>query len=145
MANKYEKYILTDLKPGLELPQFRGTPLKPSKKSKMLMWMGDILIKGSPYIECVWLWPRADNAGFPAHVHDYDEIIGFMGTDTANPYELNGEIEFWFDDEKYLLRKSCLLFIPANLKHCPIVFHHLDKPVFHFLMVTGGKYRNLME
>jgi hypothetical protein len=140
-AKKYEKHIITEFKSGLKLPEFRGTPGTPSKRSNFMMWLGDGIIKGSPYVEAVWLWPRADTTGFPQHVHDYDETIGFFGTDTENVYDLGGEIEFWLDDEQYMLTKSCLIYVPGGMKHCPIVFRRVDRPIFHFLMVTGGEYR----
>ena len=72
-----------------------------------------------------------------------DEIIGFFGTDTENVFDLGGEIEFWLEDEKYLLTKSCLIFIPGGMKHCPIKFLKIDRPIFHFLMVTGGEYTEI--
>ena len=142
-GNKYEKYIITEFKPGLELPEFRGKPGVPSERSNFMMWLGDGIIKGSPYVEAVWLWKEAADpaGGFPQHVHDYDEILGFFGTDTGNVHDLGGEIEFWLDDEKYMLTKSCLIFVPKGMKHCPIVFRRIDRPIFHFLFVTGGEYR----
>ena len=107
-----------------------------------MMWLGEKVIMGSPYIEAVWLYPKiADpEGGFPQHVHEHAESIGFFGTDTKDVLDLGGEIEFWMEDEKYLLTRSCLIFVPAGVKHCPIVFKRIDRPIFHFLMVTGGKY-----
>lgn len=142
-GRKYEKYIITDFKPGLELPEFRGKPGVPSERSNFMMWLGDQIIEGSPYVEAVWLWKGAadPSGGFPQHVHNYDEILGFFGTDTEDVYELGGEIEFWLDDEKYLLTRSCLIFVPKGMKHCPIVFKRIDRPIFHFIFVTGGAYR----
>ena len=141
-GRKYEKHIITEFKPGLELPEFRGKPGVPSKRSHFMMWLGDGVIKGTPYVEAVWLWKGAadPSGGFPQHVHDHDEILGFFGTDTENVYDLGGEIEFWLEDEKYLLTKSCLIFVPKGMKHCPIVFRRIDRPIFHFIFVTGGEY-----
>lgn len=146
MANRrYENYIVTEFKPGLELPDFRRKtrPGEPSERSHFMMWLGKEIIKGSPYVEAVWLWEGATDptGGFPQHVHDHDEILGFFGTDPSNVYDLGGEIEFWLEDEKYLLTKSCLIFVPKGMNHCPIVFRRIDRPIFHFLMVTGGEYR----
>jgi len=108
-----------------------------------MMWLGDGVIKGSPYVEAVWLWKGAadPSGGFPQHVHDHDETLGFFGTDTENVYDLGGEIEFWLEDEKYMLTKSCIIFVPKGMKHCPIVFRRIDRPIFHFIFVTGGEYR----
>jgi hypothetical protein len=140
---KYENHIITEFKPGLELPEFRGKPGVPNSRTDFMMWLGDGVIKGSPYVEAVWLWKDAADpaGGFPQHVHNYDEILGFFGTDTGNVYDLGGEIDFWLEDEKYMLTKSCLVFVPKEMKHCPIVFRRIERPIFHFLIVTGGEYR----
>ena len=118
---KYEKHIITDFKPGLKLPPFRGEPGVPNKFANFMMWLGDKVVKGSPYVEAVWLWPAAANpkGGFPQHVHEHNEIIGFFGTDIKDVYDLGGEIEFWLEDEKYILTKSCLLFIPGGHEALP--------------------------
>jgi hypothetical protein len=139
---KYEKNIVTDFRPGLDLPEFRGKPGKPTERSHFMMWLGDKVVAGSPYVEAVWLWEGAadPDGGFPAHVHEHDEVLGFFGSDTKNVLDLGGEIEFWLDDEQYMLTKSCLVYVPKGLKHCPIVFRRIDRPIFHFLMVTGGDY-----
>lgn len=140
---KYEKHIVTSFAPGLDLPEFRGKPGEPTERSHFMMWLGDAVVKGSPYTEAVWLWPAAarPEGGFPRHVHDHDEVLGFFGTDTGNVLDLGGEIELWLEDEKYLLTKSCLVYVPGGMAHCPIVFKRIDRPIFHFLMVTGGEYR----
>jgi hypothetical protein len=141
--NKYARHIISDFKPGLVLPEFRGAPGVPTARSHLMMWLGNKVIQGSPYVEAVWLWPKAanPNAGFPQHVHDHDETVGFFGSDTGNVYDLGGEIEFWLEDEKYLLTRSCMVFIPPGMKHCPIKFIRIDRPIFHFIFATGGEYR----
>ena len=144
-GRKYEKHIITRFAPGLDLPEWRGKPGEPTERSHFMIWLGDQVVKGSPYVEAVWLWTAAADpkGGFPQHVHEHDEIIGFFGTDTENVFDLGGEIEFWLEDEKYLLTKSCLIFIPGGMKHCPIKFLKIDRPIFHFLMVTGGEYTEI--
>ena len=136
---KYEKHIVTSFAPGLDLPEWRGKPGEPTERAHFMMWLGDRVIQGSPYVEAVWLFPEATDpeGGFPQHVHEYDETIGFFGTDTKNVLDLGGEIEFWIEDEKYMLTKSCLIYIPARMKHCPIKFTRIGRPIFHFLMVAG--------
>ena len=65
------------------------------------------------------MWPGGDDV-YPetaephSHAHDYDETLGFFGTDPADLYDLGGEIEFWIEDEKFMLTRSCLIFIPQG-------------------------------
>jgi hypothetical protein len=73
-----------------------------------------------------------------AHTHEQDEIIGFVGTDVKNPQDLKGEIELWMEDEKHILTKSCLVFVPKGFKHCPLTLVRADAPIVHFSVLSGG-------
>ena len=74
------------------------------------------------------------------HTHDSDEIIGFFGNSSEDPYDLGGEIEIWLEDEKHIITKSALVFVPAGMKHCPLILRRVDRPIFHFTTVPGGRY-----
>jgi hypothetical protein len=87
-----------------------------------------------------WYCKPAHHAPMP-HTHADDEIIGFFGSDAADPYNLNGEVEMWMGDTKNMLTKSTLLFAPAGMSHCPLIIHRTDRPILHFSIVTGGTYR----
>lgn len=54
--------------------------------------------------------------------------------------EHGAEIEIWLEDERHILTKSCLIFAPRNLSHCPLVFHRIDNPVFFFTDGNGASY-----
>ena len=141
-GRKYEKHIVTSFAPGLDLPEFRGKPGQPTERSHFMMWLGDKVVKGSPYVEAVWLWPAATDpkGGFPQHVHASDEIIGFFGTDTGKVLDLGGEIEFWLEDEMFILTKSFQIYIPADMVHNPLRFHRFDRPMFHLTLGNAHKY-----
>ena len=70
----------------------------------------------------------------------FDKIIGFFGNDASKPYDLGGEIEIWLEDEKQVITKSAMLFVPAKMKHCPLILKRVDRPIFHFTIVPGGRY-----
>ena len=147
--SKHSKYVLTELKrdsrdaalpPGIDPAVVTNTP----SHIKMLS-LDDSVLKGSFYTEAVWIWP-GDNDIYPetaepnAHAHDYDETIAFFGTDFKNPNDLCGEIEIWMEDEKFMLTRSCLIFVPKGMYHCPLVIHKVEKPIFHFATGPGLLY-----
>ena len=74
------------------------------------------------------------------HVHDCPEIIGFFGGNPESPYDLGAEVEFWLEDEMHLITTSAMIFVPAGLKHCPLILRRVDRPIFHFSVLTGGHY-----
>jgi hypothetical protein len=80
------------------------------------------------------------DAGNHSPQHDTDEIIGFFGSDPENPHDLNGEVEIWLEDEKHVIDRTTMIFVPAGMVHCPLVINRVDKPIFHFTTVSGGQY-----
>jgi hypothetical protein len=74
-----------------------------------------------------------------AHAHPYDEVIGFIGTNPNDFSDLGGEMELWLDDERYVLNKSCIIWLPKKLKHCPLEVRAIKKPIFHFDIQIADK------
>lgn len=140
--SKYAKYIITETKPDLKLPEFRRrTADVRADMETRLIHLDDDVIKGAFYVECLWFWKGADAVLVEAHTHNFDEVITFFGTNPEDPHDLGGEIELWLGDEKHLLTKSCLVFVPKGLKHCPLIIKRVDRPIFHFTAGPTGIYR----
>jgi len=139
---KYQKYILTDLKLPEE-QQKRADEY--AKRATRILWLEDFVIKGAPSIICSWYWKATETEGTPAHTHDFDEVIGFIGSDPDNPRDLCGEVELWLDDEKYMLTKSCLVFVPKGLKHCPLRVTKVDRPILFLTVSISSKYSKVMD
>ncbi|MCE5254579.1 MAG: hypothetical protein LLG45_10320 [Actinomycetia bacterium] len=148
-GSKYGKYIVSErrfdsrdaaLPPGTDPESVTNT-----RSHRKLLGLDDLVLKGASYTEAVWMWTGGDDV-YPeiaepaSHAHEYDETLGFFGTDFEDPYELNGEIEFWIEDEKFLLTRSCLIFIPRGTYHCPLVIRRVERPIFHFSGGPGGAY-----
>jgi hypothetical protein len=140
MATKYGKYIITELKKKFYSP-YEAT-VRPEDQTEVL-FLDDDVIKGAFVVECVWFWPeRAKKAesDVEPHKHDYDEVLAIFGTNLEDPHDLCGELELWLEDEKHIITKSALIFIPKGLQHGPIRFTRLEKPVFHFAISLSKKY-----
>jgi len=137
---KYEKYVITEIKPDLASVSYAGKPKDiPPGGATRLFWLDDYVAKGSFHVQCVWCWKASDGYIEQAHTHDFDEVISFLGTDPEHPYDLCGEIELWLGDEKYIITRSCLVFVPKGLIHCPLRINRLDRPFLHFV-ATSSKY-----
>jgi hypothetical protein len=134
--SKYGKYILTELKAppdvmaGLERYRSFG---------KRILWMDANNTPGAFQMNCSWyLGPTT--GGPQPHAHDVDEIVGFFSGDPNNPHELGGKIEFWVGDNPVVIDKSAYFFFPAGMKHSPLILREINRPVFHFSVVTGHTY-----
>jgi len=144
---KYGKYILSEYKaPGEEAPWSPPNLAGISKgKGGRLFFLDSKTVPGAFYMECVWVMPRpasagAKRAGTEAHTHDYDEVIAFIGTNPDDPYDLGAEVELWLGDEKHIITRTSLVFIPAGLKHSPLIFLKVDRPVFHYTTGPAKMY-----
>ena len=138
-GRKYEKYILTDLKTPLGTRQ-KDKEVGYAERATRILWLEDEIMKGASSVILSWYWKATETEGSPSHTHDFDEVIGFIGSDPQNPRELGGEVEFWLEDEKYLLTKSCLIFAPKGLRHCPLRVTRADRPILFLAFSITTKY-----
>ena len=139
---KYGKYIITERKKDIVFPEYRRGSLEaPADMATLTAFLDGQVIKDAFYVECAWFWKGSDLVGVDAHTHDYNEVAAFFGTNPEDVSELGGEIEFWLGDEKHILTKSCLVFIPKGLKHCPLIIRKVNRPIFHFSTAPTKKYQ----
>lgn len=112
------------------------------KFAHRVAWIDGNVVPGSFQMNTAWYEavPERDPI-FTEHVHDdADELIGFIGSDPSNPTDLGGEIEFTIGGEPHLLTKSSIIFAPAGLVHNPMRILRVDRPIFHFSVVTTHVY-----
>jgi hypothetical protein len=139
---KHSKHIITKTKSDLTLPAFRREALKTAGDTRTAMaYLDDDVFKGAFYCECVWFWKGMDKPEVEAHTHPFDEVITFFGTNPKDPEDLGGEVEIWLEDEKITLTKSCLIFVPKGMKHCPLHIKRVDRPIFHFTAGPSSTYK----
>ena len=108
-----------------------------------LFGLDDSVIKGAFYTGCAILWDLHGTKPVTieaAHRHDWPEVLIFAGTQKDNPRDLGGEIEFWIEDEKYLLTKSSLIYAPGGVVHGPMLINRIDSPIGFFTAGTGSSY-----
>jgi quercetin dioxygenase-like cupin family protein len=135
--SKYSQYVVTELK----MPEDKKKIHKEySKYATRVLWMDKDVVPGAFNMNTAWYLKAATTLESVPHTHDSGEIIGFFGNDAKNPYDLGGEVEIWLEDEKQIITRSCMLFVPAGMKHCPLILRRVDRPIFHFTVVTAGLY-----
>jgi hypothetical protein len=147
---KYSKYIVTEPKPvPLELKAKFEAERKKRKstiESTRLLTVDDEIIKDFFYVDCNWLWKgSAEDTVEEPHAHDFDEVIGFIGSNRQDPHDLGGKITIWLDNQEHVLTKSCLIFVPAGTRHCPILFNRIDTPVMFVTISPVKRYSRKAE
>lgn len=136
------KYIVTELK----MPESKQKiAAQYAEYATRILWMDDKVVEGAFHMNTAWYLKASTTTEDRPHVHDTDEIIGFFGSNSADPYDLGGEIEIWLEDEKHVISSSAMIFVPAGMTHCPLVITRVDRPIFHFTIVRGHQYDKLEE
>lgn len=137
--NKYGQYFITKPKEKIVDPYWEPV-YEPGDILRILTLDSDVM-KGDYIVETNWFFPSdnlrgagdgSDTGQVKPHAHEFDEVLAIFGSDPENPHDLNGECEFWIEDEKHVITKSCILLIPKGTRHGPIGFTRIDKPVFQF-------------
>jgi hypothetical protein len=137
---KTAKYIVTEL----DMPEFQQSIHgEYSQFATRILWMDDRVVEGAFQMNTSWYLRPAKTFADVPHVHETDEILGFFGSDPDRPYDLGGEVEMWLEDDRHVIDRSCMIFIPAGMKHCPLVLSRVDRPIFHFSVVTGHRYEKV--
>jgi len=110
--------------------------------AKRILWMDGDVVPGAFQMNTAWYSavPERDPI-FTEHVHDdADELVGFFSSDPDNPYDLGGEIEYTIDGEAHLLTKTTMIFLPHGVVHNPMRILRVDRPIFHFSVITKTRY-----
>jgi hypothetical protein len=140
------KYIVTDIKADKLFPgEKKWAGRVPGNKlltPTHVMWLDGDIVPGAFYSECVWIWPEcsSEEPASKEHTHNFTEVVTFFGTNFKDPQELCGEVELWLDGEKHVMTRSFLAYIPAGMKHCPLIVRKVKRPIFHFTVGLGGEY-----
>ncbi len=149
MTLRFAKNIVTDTREFTpeELAKIaemqKRSPLQSTVKGLRLLWMDDTKVAGASfYMECLWAWGGVTTAGTTEepHHHEFDEVIGFIGTDPDHPQKLDAKMEIILGDETHFLTNSCLVYIPAGMKHCPLTLREVNRPLFWFTLAPISRY-----
>jgi len=141
-TRKTDNYMVTELKiPKAEAPWL--PPIKPAEKGRggRILSLDKSIAPNAFYLQCSWITepsisePKSKDSTVKPHRHDFDEIICFYGTNPDDIYDLGGEIEIWLGGEQHIIKKSCMVYIPAGLEHGPLIIRRVDRPIFN---LTSG-------
>lgn len=73
------------------------------------------------------------------HKHEYDQYLVFIGGNPRNIKDFQAEVELFLgeENEKCVINKTTIVYIPPGLVHCPLNFIKVDSPVI-FMDIYGG-------
>ncbi len=114
--------------------------------------ISDSLVPGANcYMEGGWIYNMPEpNPGVYEMVHkNYDELVMLLGGDPNDPENLGAEIDFYVAGQPITINKTSAMFIPAGVRHGPLVYKKFEKPwpdsIPHFMtgvMLGAGNLKD---
>jgi hypothetical protein len=127
-ANKYDKYILNT---QCVMP-FHPITEKGVAENMISMFDMSVNVVKNAKISMFCATFRGfipQSQIYRPHVHDFDEITTFFGTNPDDPFDLGGEIEIYLDNERHIITKSSAIYLPKGLKHNPWWINKIERPI----------------
>ncbi len=113
------------------------------------VYMSHALVPGANYyIEFGWVWGLPEpNPPTVGHIHDHDEILLHIGTDTYHPEDLGAEIEYAIGGQILRTQTTGALFVPRGTRHGLIGWKKFQKPhvMMSVMLGTGTKEESNSE
>jgi hypothetical protein len=77
------------------------------------------------------------------HTHDYDEYLFFWGTNAADIDEFEAEVDLCLgeEEEKHIITTPAVVYVPKGLKHCPLNFRVVNKPIMFMDISIFPEYK----
>lgn len=101
--------------------------------------LGADLIMGCHVIDRPYLMVK------DAHSHDFHQVLCFVGSNLEDLHDFGGgvvELSLGEEGEKQVITSTSVVTIPPGLKHCPLNFVKVEKPIiFVEIMLTAGYVR----
>ena len=136
--NRYDQYFLTEFKEPSNLPAvagpqayFRGARQIPGANLNMGWQL---------FVEPIYLEREP-------HIHDCDEYLIFLGGKLPDLFEsFKAEVDFWIGDEqeKHVIDKATIIFIPKGMVHCPLNFRKIDEPILFHAILLAPRFTKMM-
>lgn len=137
--SKYGKYIV-------KTPNITGIGGLTDERVKGVTFPKEIfintgLVEGCPsLVDIGWHFTIPDpDPVEQAHSHEFDTVSCFVGSDPKAPSNLGAVLEMQLGDEKHILTKTCVIFIPKGLKHCPLIHRRVDRPYLQIVFAISNE------
>jgi hypothetical protein len=136
---KYGKYIMRE-------PHAEWTSVDPPAERTPVI---SIRVNSNLFktINCDFAFLGVSEAGpmrHPAHKHDVDEFIFFIGGDPSNILDFGAEVELSLgegkEQEKHTINTTSVVYVPKGLAHLPMNFKKVAKPVLFGHLLLAPDY-----
>lgn len=89
-----------------------------------------------------WSAGRIGKEPYEPHVHDFDQVLFWMGTDTDDMGDLDAEVEMCIGEEmeKHMITTTTVVSIPKGLPHLPANITRMDRRFILFSVSMSAEW-----
>jgi hypothetical protein len=89
-----------------------------------------------------WAAGSMGTAPYPPHVHDFDQVMLWLGADPADMGELGAEVELCLgkEGEKHMITTSTAVVVPKGMPHFPANIIRMEKRFIFFTVSCAPEY-----
>ena len=88
---------------------------------------------------------KVGNEPYVSHVHDFNQVLLWLGTDMSDLGELGAEVEVCIgkgeEKEKHIFTGTSAIAIPKGLPHMPATHNRIDKSFIFMTVSCSPKYK----
>ena len=132
----YEKYLVSK-------PVNESCAGVKDRQNPVMTYMSQALVhEADCNLEFRWINGLPEpNPHISEHVHDFDEIIMYLGSDPNASRELGAEIELYIGSQPITFNTTTSAFIPKRVPHGPLTWRKFTKPHIQMVIKLGtGNY-----
>ena len=132
-APKYDKYVKALPVKDYDGDGFRQGAVMDKK------WLGfDVQVKYGAY----QVAGKMGKEPYTPHVHDFDQVLLFAGSDMNDIGDLGAEVELCLGDdlETHMITTTTAIAIPKGMPHFPATVQTLKRPFFFYEISLTAKY-----
>jgi hypothetical protein len=142
-ATKYGKYFLREPFGAARHPEIKSRVIHIGQDADLGGANFPITTNFSITMEAVH---QAFSMTEKSHVHDFDEILCFVGGNPMDFRDFGAEVELSLGEEleKHIITTTTFVYVPKGLIHCPIRFKRVDKPIIFSAISLAPVYEKTL-
>lgn len=118
-----------------------GDPLPPNLSDPYGLMRSADVDSSKVFMAYSWVHPTSEPVFWVhEHVHEFDEVLMWMGSDPDNLHDLGGDLYMTIEGEKHVVNTTGSVYIPAGTRHCPLGFEVVRRPFTFIALALNGVY-----
>ena len=143
---RYGKYVIDDPKLVHDLAHHDLSAVSGFTYPDEVYVDEDLWPEAGTWLDIVWVWDTTNPRELPGlHAHPFAEIVLLVGSEPRDLRDLGGEVSWGMgegdDAEQFTLTRTTAIYVPAHLRHGPLVFTRVDRPILNVAVgLNSGGY-----